>query len=74
MSLHILWSRGKYLGQIRRAGHQKWQTVTRKCSTREAAISRAAQAAEGREWKRIRVLFVDDNPYYGPTISFEGKK
>lgn len=72
--MHILWSKGHYLGQLRKIGHRRWQTVTRKCKTKEAAIARAATKAEGREWKRLRVLFIDDNPYYEPTICFEGKR
>jgi len=74
MSLHIMWNHGKYIGQLRRAGYQKWETVTRMCKTREGALVRAAEAAKGRQWKRIRVLHISDNPYYGPSLSFEGKK
>lgn len=72
--VHILWSRGKYLGQLRRRGCRRWETVTRKCVSKEAAIARAASKAQGREWKRLRVLFIDDNPYYGASIVFEGKR
>ena len=74
MGLHILYARGKYIGQLRKVGCRRWETVTRKCGTKEAAISRAAAKAKGRQWKRLRVLFVDDSPYYGPSIVFEGAK
>lgn len=73
MDVHILYARGKYIGQLRKIGCRRWETVTRMCKTKEAAVSRAAAKAKGRRWKRLRVLFVDDNPYYGPTISFEGR-
>lgn len=72
--VHVFAPGGHYLGQLRRVGCRNWQTITGRCSTRESAIARAARRARGREWKRLRVLFVCDNPYYGPTIVFEGKK
>jgi hypothetical protein len=74
MSIHICWSHGHYLGQIRPPGHRLWKTVTGKCKSKEAAIARAASAARGLNWKRLRVLFIDSNLYYGPSLVFEGKK
>lgn len=72
--IHILWSRGHYIGQVRRFGYRRWETVTHKCKTKEAAIAKAAMRRVGKDWHRLRVLFIDDNPYYEPNIVFEGKQ
>lgn len=72
--IHILWSRGHYLGQTRAYGYRRWSTVTSKCKTKEAAIAGAAKRALGKDWHRLRVLFIDNNPYFEPNVVFEGKR
>lgn len=74
MSLHICYSRGHYIGQLRRHGYRRWETVTGKCKNAEAAIVAAAKAAKGRAWKRLRVLFIDSSGWYEPNHIFEGKQ
>ena len=67
--IHVLMSSGFYLAQVRRIGCRKYQTVG-KSKTLEAAIAKAGKAFRGNH--RIRVLFCDSNPYYGPNLAFEG--
>lgn len=69
--IHINRARGHYIGQIRRYGHRKWDTVTGKCKTPEAAIAKAVMAQS--EWHRVRVLFIDSSGWYEPNLAFEGK-
>lgn len=71
-NLHICWSRGHYLGQIRRAGARRWQTVTGRCQSAESAMSRAT--AKMQHMKRARVLFVDSSGWYEPNVVMEAKR
>ena len=72
MSLHICYSRGHYIGQLRQHGYRRWKTVTGKCKSTEGAISAAAMVAKRGEWKRLRVLFIDSSGWYEPNHIFEG--
>jgi hypothetical protein len=74
MSLHICYARGHYIGQLRRCGYRRWKTVTGKCKSAESAIALAAKSAKRREWKRLRVLFIDSSGWYEPNLIFEGKQ
>jgi cell division protein FtsI/penicillin-binding protein 2 len=69
LKIHILFARGYYLGQVRKAGYRKWVTITGKCKTPESAMSKATKQMQG--FKRARVLMIDYNPYYEPTIVME---
>lgn len=69
MSIHICYSRGYYIGQVRGYGCKLWRTVTGRCKTPEGAMKRAAQQMNNN--KRARVLFVDNSGWYEPTISME---
>lgn len=71
-NLHICRPCGYYLGQIRRAGARRWQTVTGRCQSAESAMSRAT--ARMQHMKRARVLFIDDCGYYEPHIVLEAKR
>lgn len=73
MSLHICYSRGHYIGQLRRHGYRRWRTATGRCKSAEAAIACAARAAKRGEWKRLRVLFIDSSGWYEPNLIFEGR-
>lgn len=67
--LHIYWSRGHYIGQVRLVGHQKWKTVTGKRRTAESALVGAANRMRGM--KRARVLFIDSSGWYEPNVVME---
>lgn len=66
---HILIPRGHYIGQVREYGYQKYKTVTGKCRTAEAALSKAA--LKMKHHHRARVLFIDSSPYYEPHVVME---
>jgi hypothetical protein len=67
--VHINRPSGHYLGQVRRAGYQKWETVTGKHQDAHRAL--AAAVLKGRNRKRARVLFIDHCGYYDPHIVME---
>lgn len=69
---HIHWSRGHYIGQVRAFGYQHYRTVTGKCKTAEAAMSKAALKMNGMH--RARVLFIDSSGYYEPEVIMECKR
>lgn len=71
-NLHICRPCGYYLGQIRRAGARRWQTVTGRCQSAESAMSRAT--AKMRHMKRARVLFVDSSGWYEQNVVMEAKR
>lgn len=71
-NLHICWSRGHYLGQIRRAGARRWQTVTGRCKSAESALSKAA--LKMHDMKRARALFVDSSGWYEPNVVMEARR
>jgi hypothetical protein len=70
--VHLLLSSGHYIGQVREIGHRRFETVTGNCQTMEAALSKAAKRMKNRH--RLRVLFIDSNPYYEPNVAFEGTR
>lgn len=68
-ALHIHVQKGRYIGQVRKAGHRLWQTVTTEYETSEGALTVLSAKMEGM--KRGRVLFIDDSGYYEPNIVME---
>lgn len=70
--IHVLMSSGYYIGQVRQCGYRKYETVTGKCKTLGAAIAKASKHFKGNH--RLRVIYVDHNPYYEPSVAFEGKR
>lgn len=71
-NLHICWSRGYYVGQVREAGYRRWTTATGRCKSAESALSKAA--LKMHDMKRARVLFVDSSGWYEPNIVMEAKR
>ena len=71
-NLHIHWSRGYYIGQVRPFGGKLYSTVTGKCATAEAAMSLAALKMKGMH--RARVLFIDNSGCYEPNVIMECKR
>lgn len=71
-NLHICRPRGYYLEQVRPAGARRWQNVTGRCKSAEAALARAALRMH--QMKRARVLFVDSSGWYEPNIVMEAKR
>lgn len=69
--IHILRPRGHYIGQVRRAGHQLWTTVTG--PRRSARHALAAAILRSENMKRARVLFIDNSPYYDPHVVMEAR-
>lgn len=67
--LHICWAHGYYLGQVRRVGCRKWDTVTSKRKSAHHALAAAVLAGKGM--KRARVLFIDGSGWYDPNIVME---
>lgn len=70
--VHILRARGHYIGQVREYGHRYYKTVTGKCKTPEAAMSKATAQMKGHH--RARVLFIDNSGWYDPHIEMEAKR
>ena len=69
VKVHINRPRGYYLGQVRRAGYRKWETVTGKRQSARNALIAAILKSKYR--KRARVLFIDSSPYYDPHVVME---
>jgi hypothetical protein len=68
--IHISIARGHYIGQVRKEGHRRWQSVTtRRRATPEAALKDVARNMDGM--KRGRVLFIDDSGWYEPNLVME---
>lgn len=72
MKLHINIPRGHYIGQVRKMGVQRWDTVTGRCSSAESAMSRAALKMQSQY--RARVLFIDASGWYAPNLIMEAKR
>lgn len=70
--VHIHAPRGHYIGQVRRMGHRRWETVTGRCRSGESALSRAALRMKDRH--RARVLFICDSGWYEPTWIMEATR
>ena len=68
--VHIYAPKGHYLGQVRIYGARRWVTVTGACKSDRAAMARAVQKMTSG-YKRARVLFVDCEGWYGPTVIME---
>lgn len=71
-NVHINIPRGHYIGQVRRVGYQRWETITGKCKSAENAMSRATKQMKG--FFRARVLFIDGSGWYEPNIVMEAKR
>jgi hypothetical protein len=70
--LHVYIPRGHYIGQVRKYGHRRWNTVTGPCRTGESAMSKAGAKMRGQH--RARVLFIDGSGYHEPTLVMECKR
>lgn len=66
--VHIHAPRGEYIGQVRRYGHRRWETIGKPCTTAKAAMVKAVNAM-GQDHKRARVLFCTE--WYDPSIVME---
>lgn len=71
--IHINRPAHHFIGQIRRYGHQRWETVTGKCKTHQAAMCKAINAMAA-DHNRARVLLIADCGYYEPTVVLEARK
>lgn len=71
-NLHICWSSGYFIGQVRPEGMKSWRDVTGRCKTAEAALALAVSRTHNP--KRARVLFVDSSGWYEPNIVMEAKR
>lgn len=74
-TLHILRTRGTYIGQVRGYGCRRWRTVTGKCRSAESALGRAI-AQMHRDDKRARALYVPNFEWswYEPTVAMEASR
>lgn len=70
--VHINIPRGHYVGQVRAYGHRYYKTVTGRCRSAEAAMSKAAASMKG--YHRARVLLIDDSGWYPPNVVMEAKR
>jgi Ni2+-binding GTPase involved in maturation of urease and hydrogenase len=68
--IHINIARGHYIGQTRKTGYRRWKTVTGKCKTDIAAMSKAVAKMTQHD-KRARVVFIDSSGWYEPRIVME---
>lgn len=64
---------GCFIGQVRRTGFRKWETVTMKHASAERALACAIRRMT-REHKRARVLFLDASGYYEPNLMMEARR
>ena len=64
VTVHINRPHGHYIGQVRRVGYQRWETVTGKHRSSHNAL--AAAVLKGKGMKRARVLFIDNSGWYDP--------
>lgn len=71
--VHIYAPPGYYLGQVRRTGAQRWQTVTGKCRSDTSAMAKAVTAMKA-EHKRARVIWVTTCGYHAPTVVMEASR
>jgi len=76
-ALHVCYGPpGNYIGQVRGVGCRKWRTVTRRCGTAEAALSRAVCRMRHDD-KRARALWValaHVEDWYGPHVAMEASR
>lgn len=70
--IHINRPTGGYIGQVRRPYARRWETVTGRCKTGEAAMAKAAKKMAGKN--RARVLFLDLYGWYAPVVVMECKR
>ena len=73
MLVHINRPSGHYIGQVRRRGHQRWETVTGRRRSPERAMAGAVmEMKEGHN--RARVLFIDHSGWYEPHLCMEASR
>lgn len=70
-NLHICWTRGTYVAQVRSRGARLWRTVAKRCRSERAALCRAVRAM-GRQDNRARVLLCQD--WYEPLVVMEATR
>lgn len=69
--MHVCWSSGYYIGQLRTAGCRNWRTVVKRAHSSNAALALAIRKARWGD-KRARTLFVGD-PWYDPNVIAEAR-
>lgn len=62
-----------YLGQVRTINGRIWETVTGKCQSAEGAMSKAVLAMKETDF-RARVLMLDYEGWYPPTVVMDAKR
>ena len=67
-SVHIHAPKGQFFGQVRRYGHQRWESVGSPCKTAKGAMVKAIKAM-GPYHKRARVLLCAE--WYDPNVVME---
>jgi hypothetical protein len=72
-NIHVHAPKGHYIGQVRRYGHRKWETVTGRCQSAESAMAKAALAMKPTDF-RARVLMLDHEGWYPPRVVMECKR
>lgn len=74
-TIHILRTKGSYIGQVRGYGCRRWRTVTGKCRSAEAALSLALGKMRSDD-KRARALFMPNFEWswYEPHIAMEAAR
>ena len=71
--VHILRASGHYVGQVRRRGARRWETVTGKRATAERALAGAVLEMKDCH-NRARALFIDASGWYEPHVAMEAKR
>lgn len=71
VKVHINRPSGYYIGQVRRCGHRLWKSVTGPRKSAHQAL--AAAVLKGKNYKRARVLFIDNCLYYDPHVVMEAR-
>ena len=73
--IHINRPTGHYIGQVRRYGHRRWESVTGNCKTPENALSQAVLAMKNtQDMHRARALFIDASGWHEPHLVMEAKR
>lgn len=70
--VHICRPRGYFVGQVRGYGCRRWEDVTGRCRSAEAALSKAVRVMRGKH--RARALFVDTSGWYDPHVAMEASR
>lgn len=70
---HIHAPKGYFLGQVRRKGANRWETVTGRCRSDISAMSKAILNMT-RHHKRARVIWVTTDGWYDPTVVMEASR